>query len=85
MKKTIFYSDKVNFFYRYLKKHCCPECGRRVQTRYMDKNINSDSPEAEEYDFPDTEGGIKLRTIYFYCPDCKKEISLKYMKSFEET
>lgn len=85
MKKTIVYADKVNFFYTHLKKHCCPKCGRRVQTRYMDKSINSDSPEAKEYDFSDTEGEIRFRTVYFYCPDCKKDISLDDMKGFEKT
>lgn len=85
MKKTIFYSDNVNFFYTHLKKHYCPECGKRVQTRYMDESINSDSPEAKEYDFPDIGDGIKLRTIYFYCTDCRKEISFNDMKDFEET
>ena len=84
MKKTVLYADKVNFLYTHLKKHYCPECGRRVQTRYMDKSINSDSPEAKEYDFPDTECEIRFRTIYFYCPDCRKDISLDDMKSFEK-
>lgn len=84
MKKTIVYADKVNFFYTHLKKHCCPKCGRRVQTRYMDKSINSDSPEAKEYDFSDTEGEIRFRTIYFYCLDCRKDISLDDMKGFEK-
>lgn len=84
MRKTILYADKVNFYYTYLKKHYCPECGRRVQTRYMDKSIDSDSPEAKEYDFSNTEGRIKLRTIYFYCPDCKKDISFDDMKGFEK-
>ena len=50
----------------------------------MDKSINSDSPEAKEYDFPDTECEIRFRTIYFYCPDCRKDISLDDMKSFEK-
>ena len=84
MKKTIVYADKVNFFYTHFKKHCCPECGRRVQTRYIDKSVNSNSPEAKEYDFSDTEGEIRFRTVYFYCPDCKKDISLDDMKGFEK-
>ena len=51
MKKTIVYADKVNFFYTHFKKHCCPECGRRVQTRYIDKSVNSNSPEAKNMIF----------------------------------
>lgn len=83
MKKAIKYTEDAGFFYIHLKKHCCPECGGRVQVRYISKLVNAKSPEAKQYDFSSLTGEIELRTIYFYCPKCKQNISFEDMKNFE--
>lgn len=83
MKKAIKYTENVGFIYIYLKKHCCPECGGRVQVRYISKLVNAKSPEAKQYDFSSLTGEIDLRTVYFYCPKCKQNISFEDMKNFE--
>ena len=83
MKKTIKYTENAGFFYIHLKKHCCPECGGRVQIRYISKLVNAKSPEVKQYDFSSLTGEMELRTIYFYCPKCKQNISFEDMKSFE--
>lgn len=37
-------------FYVHWKKHFCPKCGGKLELRYMSKIVNSDSPEAKDYD-----------------------------------
>ena len=70
------------------KKHFCPKCGEKLELRYISKIVNSNSPEAKDYDFSvgDTflAGDVEFRTRYFYCPKCRLDISLQEMKKFEK-
>lgn len=54
----------------------------------MSKIVNSDSPEAKDYDFSvgDTffVGDVEFRTRYFHCPKCLLDISFQEMKRFEK-
>ena len=88
MKKAIKYIYDANPFYVHCKKHVCPECGSKVELRYVSKIVNSKSPEAKDYDFSvgDTffVGDVQFRTRYFYCPKCLLDISFKEMKKFEK-
>lgn len=82
-KKTIKYTENAGFFCIHFKKHNCPKCGGRVQVRYISKHINAKSPEAKDFDLLNLTEDIELRTIYFYCPICRIDISLDDMKNFE--
>lgn len=88
MKTAIKYICNANPFYLYLKKHFCPVCKKNVELRYNSKIINSNSPEAKNYDFSvgDTYfvGNVEFRTRFFYCCNCNREISFKEMKQYEK-
>ncbi len=46
------YSFKCeHFFYTFLKKHYCPNCGNKLLRKKVSVVINSESPEAKNYDF----------------------------------
>lgn len=88
MRKAIKYVCDSNPFYVHLKKHFCPQCGKKVELRYFSKIVNSKSPEAKDYDFSvgDTffVGDVEFRTIYFYCSNCRFDISFQEMKKHEK-
>lgn len=77
-------------FYVYWKKHFCPKCSEKLVVSYDSVIINSDSPEAEEYEFwinlGDTKltGDIEFRTCFFLCPKCEFTISFDEMKKYEK-
>lgn len=48
---AIKYIYDVSPFYVHWKKHFCPKCGEKLELRYISKIVNSDSPEAKDYDF----------------------------------
>ena len=51
MRKAIKYIYDANPFYVHWKKHFCPKCGNKLELRYISKIVNSNSPEAKDYDF----------------------------------
>ena len=85
------YVTVIGSFYVHWKKHFCLECGTRLKIAYDSIIINSDSPEAECYDFSTVAGDLKLsgdvefRTSYFKCPNCKFTITFDEMKKIENT
>ncbi len=87
MKMAIKYIYNENPLYVHLKKHFCPQCNTKVELKYKSKIVNSNSPEAKQYDFSlgDTflVGDVEFRTRYFYCPQCKLDISFQQMKRYE--
>ena len=88
MKKAIKYIYSGNLFYIHLKKHFCPNCGKKLGTRYISKTVNSGSTEAKEYDFSvgDTyfSGDVEFRTRCFCCTDCQLDFSFEEMKRYEK-
>ena len=77
-------------FYVYCKKHACPECETRLKTNYDSVVMNSNSPEAENYDFSIAggdsylTGDVEFRISYFKCPKCEFAISFDEMKKREK-
>ena len=88
MKKAIKYIYDANPFYVHFKKHVCHECSGKVELRYVNKTVNSKSPEAKDFDFSvgDTffVGDVEFRIRCFYCPNCLLDISFKEMKKYEK-
>lgn len=88
MRRAIKYIYDVNPFYVHFKRHACPKCGGKVELRFVSKIVNSQSPEAKDYDFSvgDTYfiGDVEFRTRYFYCPQCLLDISFHDMKKYEK-
>ena len=62
MRKAIKYIYDANPFYVHWKKHFCPKCGKKLELRYVSKIVNSNSPEAKDYDF--SVGDVEFRTRY---------------------
>ena len=87
MKKGIKYIYNGNPFYTYFKKHFCPRCNARLQLGYSSKIVNSNSPEAPNYDFSNGDthyvGTVEFRTRCFHCPKCQMDISFRTMKEYE--
>lgn len=87
MRTAIKYIYNANLFYVHLRKHFCPKCKTRLEVGYTSKIVNSQSPEAKNYDFSlcDTYlvGDVEFRTKHFYCPKCKQNISFQQMKRYE--
>jgi len=84
MRNAIKYICDATPFYVHWKKHFCPKCGKKLELRYISKIVNSNSPEAKDYDFSvgDTffVGNVEFRTRYLHCTNCKLNISFKEMK-----
>lgn len=63
----------------FLKKHCCPNCNAKMKAVKVSKVLNSNSPEARNYDFSlgDTylSGDIKFIYKMLECPNCKTRFS----------
>ena len=77
-----------NVFYTVFKKHYCPECGTRLTRIETSKIVNSKSPEAKNFDFSLGDslmvGDVEFIWKEFYCPICKKRISVSEMKRIEK-
>lgn len=88
MKKAIKYIYDANPFYVHFKKHVCPKCGGKVELRYVNKTVNSKSPEAKDFDFSVGDsffvGDVEFRIRCFYCANCLLDISFKEMKKYEK-
>jgi len=89
MSKAIKYIWNASPFYLHWKKHFCPECGRKLDLKYISRIVNSNSPEAKDYDFSvgDTflVGDVDFRTRYFHCTNCQFDISIREMKKYENS
>ena len=76
-------------FYTLFKKHYCPNCNKRLRLVKKSKIVNSNSPEAKDYDFSvgDTffVGDVEFRTRYFHCANCQLDISFREMKKYEKS
>lgn len=84
------YLYNVNPFYIHWRKHICPKCGAKLRTAYDSTIVNSNSPEAKEYDFSIAAGDsyltgdVEFRTGYFKCQKCEFTISFDEMKKYEK-
>lgn len=89
-KNAVKYLYNETPFYVHWKKHFCPECGTRLKTAYDSVVVNSNSPEAKNYDFSiaagdnHLTGDVEFRTSYFKCPKCEFSISFDEMKKLEK-
>ncbi|MBQ8767824.1 MAG: hypothetical protein IJZ16_13590 [Clostridia bacterium] len=77
-----------SWFYTYFKKHYCPKCGAKLKVQKVSKIVNSNSPEAKEYDFSlgDTflMGDVEFFYNVFSCSTCSTQYSVKEMKKLEK-
>ena len=89
-KIPIHYMYNTNPFYVHWKKHYCPKCDARLKTAYDSVVVNSDSPEAKDYDFSIAAGDsyltgdVEFRKSFFQCPQCGFKISFDEMKKLEK-
>jgi len=87
-KIPVKYLYSANPFYVHFKKHYCPQCDGVMKIKYKSKIVNSNSPEAQFYDFkiPDSKlmGDVEFRTSFFHCEKCAYEITFDEMKNLEK-
>ncbi|MBQ7385912.1 MAG: hypothetical protein IJW04_05325 [Ruminococcus sp.] len=68
----------------FFKKHYCPKCSEKLKVVKESKIVNSNSPEAKNYDFSlgDTylSGDVKIIFKMLECPKCKTRFSAEEIK-----
>ena len=73
-----------HLFYTFFKKHCCPTCGNKLQKKKVSEIVNSNSLEAEKYDFSVVDnfvvGDMKFIHIELYCNQCNEYYTIKEAK-----
>lgn len=75
-----------------LVKHDCPHCKNRLKTIKVTKIVNSNSPEAKEYDFNFSRGprnlvvtgDVKFTWKEFQCKKCNKNFTVQEIRNIEE-
>lgn len=76
------YTSFHPFFF--MKKHYCPQCKVKMQVVKLSKIINSNSPEAKNYDFSNGDtfltGDVEFITKALKCPECNRVMTYKDMK-----
>lgn len=76
-----------DIFYTMFKKHYCPQCGKLLKPVKVSKIVNSESPEAKNFDFNLGDsfmvGDVEFIWKEFRCPDCKRIISIDEMRKIE--
>ena len=79
------YSFEVENIIQLLKKHYCPNCGNKLLRKKGSAVINSESPEAKDYDFEvadiTVKGDMKFTHIELYCNQCNKYYTIKEAKN----
>lgn len=77
-----------SIIYTRFKKHYCPICKTKLKVIKKSEIVNSKSPEAKRLDFQigDTwvSGDVKFIWEEFYCPVCKKQITIDELKKAEK-
>lgn len=77
-----------NPFYVYFKKHYCPKCSTVLKTTTESKIVNSESPEAKDYDFHNVDnymiGDVKFIYDVFLCSNCGRVYTVEEMKKIEQ-
>ena len=85
----------VKYFERdalYLKKeHLCPNCQNKLKTVKCSQVVNSNSPEAKDFDFSMGVGrnkkwligNVKFIWKEFECPECKAHFTVNELKKIE--
>ena len=74
-------------FYLRFKKHFCPICNEPLIPIKISKIVNSESKEAQEYDFSSSDGymlgNIKFIWNEFKCKSCNRNFSISEIKYAE--
>ncbi len=78
-----------NPIYINFKKHYCPRCNMFLEKIKVSKIVNSDSPEAKEFNFYTVDnnymiGNVKFIWTEFRCPMCGEQFSIDEMKRIEK-
>lgn len=76
-------------FYVNMFRHYCPECNTLLSKTKVLKIVNSQSPEAKDYDFESFGegymfGDAKFTWTEFHCPKCGKQVSINEMIKIEK-
>ena len=75
-------------FYVNCKKHCCINCGEILRKIKTSKIVNSNSPEAENFDFHTVDsymiGNVRFIHTEFQCPKCKRKFTIDEIKEIEK-
>ncbi len=77
-----------DIIYTVFKKHRCPACGEKLKLIKLQKIVNSESPEAKDYDFSlgartSVRGDMKFYRPAFRCRACGREFEVEEIKKAE--
>lgn len=76
-----------DIIYTKFKKHNCFFCGELLDLVKVSKVVNSESPEAKDFDFSFSAGfmvgDVKFVWDEFECPKCKHHYTIRELKEFE--
>lgn len=76
--------------YVHLKKHFCPVCCNQLTVKRIRQIVNSESKEAQEFDFSFPgdggfmRGNVEFSFEVFNCDTCNKKYTVKEMKKIEK-
>jgi len=70
------------------KKHFCPACRERLHKIEVSRIVNSNSPEAKDFNFYSGEsfmiGAVKFIWTEFKCFNCGEQITIEEMKRMDK-
>ena len=77
-----------DYFYLHKKKHYCKYCNGELIAKRIKKTVNSNSPEAKDFDFSASGDGFLFGDVVFsfnvfYCQACDIELSIKEVSKYE--
>jgi hypothetical protein len=71
------------------KDHFCPKCDSKLEVVRTEKMVNSESPEAKQYDFSMADtylmGNVKFVSKIFKCLKCGYTATVKQQKIIEKS
>lgn len=81
------YSRTYNDFFYLRKEHFCPDCHTKLEKVAVSKLVNSESPEAKDFDFRMGKRYMRGDVLFTWdeleCPACKKHLTVDEMKTLE--
>jgi hypothetical protein len=90
MKKLKYWKFEISSpIFTLLKKHNCPVCNSALIPQKIRKIVNSESIEANDFDFRDADnnlfkGDVKFIWYELYCEKCNKGYKPREIKAYEK-
>lgn len=82
----ISYQMSANPLYIYLKKHYCPQCKCKMKIVYKSKYFSEKEVKPIDTSIGEVTflGDLEIRSPWFLCPSCGKEVSIDEMRQIDK-